>query len=56
MMNFAEQTIDKESQNLFNEKITEHYEEMMRTFYNSHIADRSQQSASFFKSGKLRQI
>jgi hypothetical protein len=30
MLNFAEQTIDKESSNFFNCKIAEHYEQMMR--------------------------
>jgi hypothetical protein len=40
MMNYAEETIDKESKENFNMKIAECYEEILRTFYNSSIEQR----------------
>ena len=40
MINYAEQTIDKETQTVFNNKIVEHYEEMMRQFYNTNILEK----------------
>jgi hypothetical protein len=44
MLNYAEMTIDKESKELYNLKIAEFYEEMLRQCYNSDIKERSKYS------------
>jgi hypothetical protein len=41
MMNYADQTIDRASKELFNKKIAEFYEEMLRNFYNEDVTQRN---------------